>query len=119
MDADAFHLAQRIVEDLRGLIYELQRPSVIYRVTIAQACIGEEGVDGYSCTLGGVYAEGLTPAEACENFDWYAWHGKPVPGAPRSGLAQRLSDGAESLAEVPGGLGEWVDLLREAAAAIR
>lgn len=67
---------------LREQIYAVgeawQRPSILY-----QPRIFLDGTE-WCCLLGenpqvGVCAFGKTPYEATNNFDYYAWYGKPVP----------------------------------------
>jgi hypothetical protein len=57
---------------------QLTRPSVLYKPRVFP-----DG-DRWLCLYGpniqeGVCAYGKTPDEAVENFDFYAWLGKPIP----------------------------------------
>lgn len=63
-----------------AMLFAWQSPSVLYRAKIfpdgnAWCCLYGENIQE------GVCAFGATPAEAVRNFDWYVWHGRPVPEA--------------------------------------
>jgi hypothetical protein len=65
--------AARIVEAIREVANEMQRPSVLYRARVARSGMK------WRCHYGEISAYGDTPAEAVSNFDYYAWWGKEPP----------------------------------------
>lgn len=78
MSADWSYAIAALQEQIHAVANQMTLPSVLYRPRVF--------LDGntWCCLYGedlqnGVAAFGRTPAEAVDNFDCYAWHGKPVP----------------------------------------
>jgi len=71
---DFSYLEQTLREQSYAIGEAWQRPSVLYRATVRDV-----GGRGWICEYGDVQARGDSPHEAVNNFDYYAWYGKPVP----------------------------------------